>query len=302
MTRRIDLRLQYPAQYKEGFFMKKQTKIFLLLVAALCLLTACKKELESLEVYSLGESEEDNVTALDTILEPDEAMLYSIDAPTDKAVAEGLEISHTYHYRQMADPAILAAKYIAFLREEEQGLTLLDSENHRVLEDPDTDLLYGTVILGKTAAANEEAGKRIVRVVVGWSEYSLAVQVAYIKGSILAPVTPPKEEDPNDPNGQGGQSTPKPTSISEQVDYFTSLSPSQLGLEGEKMSDYIVYPGEGWVTVDDINCREIRVYQMDTRTATNVLVGTYYLSNDLTNVYQKNGEGQITKLQITNGD
>lgn len=281
--------------------MKKQTKIFFLLLAALCLLTACKKGVESLEVYSLGESEADNVTALDTILEPGEAMLYSIDAPTDQAVAEGLDISHTYHYRQMADPAILAAKYIAFLREEEQGLTLLDGENHRVLEDPDMDTLYGTVILGKAAADNEEAGKRIVRVVVGWSEYSMAVQIAYIKGSILAPVQPPKEEDPNNPNGQGGASAPKPTSISEQVDYFTSLNPSQLGLDGETMRDYVVYPGDGLVKVDDATCREIRVYQMDTKTATNVLMGTYYLSSDLTSVYQKNSEGQIEKLPIENG-
>lgn len=279
--------------------MKKQTTIFLLLLAALCLLAACKKEQESLEVYSLGESEEDSITALDTILEPNEAMLYSIDAPTDRAVAEGLELSHTYHYRQMVDPAALAAKYVAFLREEEQGLTLIDSENHRVLEEPDTDLLYGTVILAKAAAENEEAGRRIVRVVVGWSEYSLAVQVAYVKGSILAPVEPPKEEDPNDPDGSG-ESTPKPTSISEQVDYFSSLSPAQLGLEGENMADYMVFPGEGWVTVDGIDCREMRVYKMDMATATNVLVGTYYLSGDLSNVYQKNGEEAIVQLEITN--
>lgn len=281
--------------------MKKQTKVFLLLAAALCLLAACKKGVESPEVYSLGESEEDSVTALDVILEPGEAMLYSIDEPTDQAVEQGMEISRTYHYRQMADPAALAEKYISFLREDEQGLALLDSENHRVLEDPDMDLLYGTVTLGKTAAANEEAGKRIVRVIVGWSEYSLAVQVDYVSGSILAPVEPPAE-DTDDPDGQGSGSTPKPTSISEQVDYFSSLNPTQLGLEGEDMSEYMVFPGEGWVSVDDVTCREMRVYQMDTKTATNVLVGTYYLSSDLTNVYQKNDAGQITKLQIANGD
>ena len=282
--------------------MKKQTKILLLLVMALCLLTACKKDDAALEVYSLGESEEDSVTALDTILEPGEAMLYSVDAPTDRAVSEGLEISHTYHYRQMADPAILAAKYIAFLREEEQGLTLLDAENHRVLEDPDTDTLYGTVILGKTAAANEEAGKRIVRVVVGWSEYSMAVQVAYVNGSILAPVEPPKEENPDDPENPDSESAPKATSIAEQEQYFRSLSPQQLGLEGEDMSDYMVFPQEGWIKIDGNDCREIRVYSLDSKTATHVLVGTYFLSGDLTKVYQHTGEDQVTPLEIKNGD
>ena len=36
----------------------------------------------------------------------------SIDSPTDVAVTEGLDIHHTYHYRQMADPAELAGRYV----------------------------------------------------------------------------------------------------------------------------------------------------------------------------------------------
>jgi len=281
--------------------MKKQAKILMLLAVVLCLLTACKKE-EALEVYTLGGSEEDSVAALDTILEPDEAMLYSVDAPTDEAVAEGLEISHTYHYRQMADPAVLAAKYIAFLREEEQGLTLLDEENHKVEADPDTDTLYGAVILGKAAAATEDEVKRIVRVIVGWSEYSLAVQVAYTEGSILPPVQPPKE-DANDPEGNGGGNvTPQATNIAQQVEYFSSLSPSQLGLDGDSMSDYMVFPQEGWVKIDGVDCRQIRVYRLDSKTATHEVVGTYYLSSDLTRVYRNDGGGQLTQLEIKKGD
>ena len=65
--------------------MKKQTKVLLLAVLALCLLTACKKENAALEVYTLGESEADAVVALDTILEEDEAVLASIDAPTRRS-------------------------------------------------------------------------------------------------------------------------------------------------------------------------------------------------------------------------
>ena len=275
--------------------MKKQIKIFLLLLLAVCLLTACKKDDAPLEVYTLGESEEDSVAALDVILEEDEAILYSVDAPTDKAVAEGLEVSHTYHYRQMPDPAAMAARYIAFLREDAQGMTVIDGENHKVQEDPDTDLLYGTVILGKTAAANEEAGKRIVRVVVGWSEYALAVQVAYMQGSILPPVVVKEETEAN---GEPGESAPQGTGISEQVEYFYSLGPQQLGLEGENMSEYLAYPQQGWVTIDGISCREISVYHQNTQTATNVLMGTYYLSSDLTKVYKQNGEGQIVPVQI----
>lgn len=275
--------------------MKKQGKILLMVVLALCLLTACKKKDLSLETYSLGESEADNVVALDTILEEGEAILASIDAPTDQAVTEGLDIAHTYHYRQMHDPAALAARYIELLRTEEQGFVPIDGENRKLAEEPETDLLWGTVILGKAAAENEEAGRRILRVIVGWSEYAVAVQVAYVNGSILPPLVP-KEED------EKTEAAPKPTDIAEQVDYFTSLDPQQLGLEGSDMKEYMVFPQQGWVMVDDVSCREISVYRQDAQTATNVLVGTFYLSSDLTQIFKRTGDDQIISLQINTGD
>ncbi len=275
--------------------MKKQTKVLLLAVLALCLLTACKKENAALEVYTLGESEADAVVALDTILEEDEAVLASIDAPTDQAVTEGLEIHHTYHYRKMHDPAVLAARYIALLREEEQGFAVIDGENRKILEEPDTDLLWGTVILGKAAAENEEAGRRILRVIVGWSEYAVAVQVAYVNGSILPPIVEKEEEEKT-------EAAPKPTDIAQQVEYFTSLNPQALGLEGDDMKAYMVFPQQGWVMIDDISCREISVYRQDAQTATNVLAGTFYLSSDLTHIYKKSDNEQIIPLQVSTGD
>lgn len=274
--------------------MKKQTKVLLLAVLALCLLTACKKENAALEVYTLGESEADAVVALDTILEEDEAVLASIDAPTDQAVTEGLEIHHTYHYRKMHDPAALAARYIALLREEEQGFAVIDGENRKILEEPDTDLLWGTVILGKAAAENEEAGRRILRVIVGWSEYAVAVQVAYVNGSILPPIVEKEEEKT--------EAAPKPTDIAQQVEYFTSLNPQALGLEGDDMKAYMVFPQQGWVMIDDVSCREISVYRQDAQTATNVLAGTFYLSSDLTHIYKKSDNEQIIPLQVSTGD
>lgn len=275
--------------------MKKQTKVLLLAVLALCLLTACKKENAALEVYTLGESEADAVVALDTILEEDEAVLASIDAPTDQAVTEGLEIHHTYHYRKMHDPAALAARYIALLREEEQGFAVIDGENRKILEEPDTDLLWGTVILGKAAAENEEAGRRILRVIVGWSEYAVAVQVAYVNGSILPPIVEKEEEEKT-------EAAPKPTDIAQQVEYFTSLNPQALGLEGDDMKAYMVFPQQGWVMIDDVSCREISVYRQDAQTATNVLAGTFYLSSDLTHIYKKSDNEQIIPLQVSTAE
>lgn len=270
--------------------MKKQTKLLLLVLAVLCLLTACKKKDETLKVYSLGENEADNVVALDSILTEGEAILASIDAPTDVAVAERLDVSHTYHYRKMDDPALLAERYITVLRDSEQGFVPIDTENRKTVDEPVTNTLAGNVILGKAAAATTESGgSRILRVVVGWSEYAVAVQVAYVDGRIQSA---PKQEKPKE------EEESRPTSISEQSDYFNSLDPRKLGLEGDDMQDYRVYPQQGWVLVNDTYCREMRVYLEDIQTATNVYMGSFYLSSDMSQVYQKNSDGQIILLDI----
>ena len=272
--------------------MKKKAKILLMLLTALCLLSACKKEEGDLEVYSLGESEEDAVVALDSILDEGEAMLASIDAPTDAAIAEKLDVSHTYHYRKMEDPAALAERYIKVLMGTEQGFEVIDAENHRVTDPPVPDVLAGEVILGKAAVATtEDGGSRILRVVVGWSEYAVAVQVSYMDGRILSPVKPEEPE-------KNEEEEAPPTSISEQKDYFYTLDPRKLGLEGDDMNDYQVYPKQGWVLIDDISCREMSVYLEDVRTATNTYMGSFYLSSDMKSVFQKTADGQIVKLNL----
>lgn len=274
--------------------MKKQTKVFLLILAALCLFTACKKGPETLETYSLEEGSEDTVVALDTILEEGEAILASIDSPTDVAVTEGLDLHHTYHYRKMHDPAEVAGRYIELLMNEENGFSPIDGENHRLVDPPVTDTLIGTVALAKTGAESAEGGRRILRVLVGWSEYAVAVQVAYIDGSILPPVV---EEEDKDQDGAGGGGS-RATSMKEQTEYFNSLDPRKLGLEGESMLDYMIYPQPAWVKVDDVECREIMVYSMDPQTAVNQVVGTFYLSGDLTQVFKMTDDGQIIPVQI----
>ena len=270
--------------------MNKKIKIFLLILGALTLLTACGKKEETLEAYVLTEGSEDVVVALDSILGEGEAILSSVDAPTDIAIEEGLDVSHTYHYRQMEDPAELAGRYAKVLMGGEQGFKALDEENHLLTEEPVADTLIGEIILGKAATAeSEDGGSRFVRVVVGWSEYSVAVQVAYMSGRMLPPVDDEKVKE---------EEETKPSAVSEQLDYFNSLNPSQLGLDGDDMSDYMVYPQQAWVLVDGISCRELRVYLQDAKNATNVIVGTFYLSSDMSHVYKKNADGQIVPVSV----
>ena len=178
------------------------------------------------------------------------------------------------------------------LRGEEQGFQVIDRENRRVEEEPVTDVLAGEVFLGKAAVATtEEGGSRILRVVVGWSEYAVAVQVAYIDGKILPPLKAEEESDEEN-NAQGA------TGLSDQLSYFNDLAPEKLGLDGDSMSEYMTFPQQGWVMVDDIRCRKLNVYRLDEQTAINVFVGTFYLSSDLNQLYKETGDGQVTLLQV----
>ena len=196
---------------------------------------------------------------------------------------------------QIAERERVAAEKAERERLEAEAAAQREAESKTPEEEPDTDLLWGTVILGKAAAENEEAGRRILRVIVGWSEYAVAVQVAYVNGSILPPIVEKEEEEKT-------EAAPKPTDIAQQVEYFTSLNPQALGLEGDDMKAYMVFPQQGWVMIDDVSCREISVYRQDAQTATNVLAGTFYLSSDLTHIYKKSDNEQIIPLQVSTGD
>lgn len=269
--------------------MKRLIKFLLIAGTALCLLTACNKE-TALEVYTLDDSGE-SVVALDSILAEGEAMLASIDAPTDEAAQAGLSLSHTYHYRQMEDPTALAVRYINVLRTE-QGFEPVDDQNRQLAEEPDLDTLSGSMILARKIETSDST-RKLFRVIVGWSEYAVAVQVAQVDGRILPPPEP--EEDSSDAAAGGGVS--QATSMVEQLDYFNGLNPEKLGLVGSDMNDYTVYPQQGWVLVDGISCREIMVYSTDAVDGTNVYMGTYFLSSDLEHMYKKESAGNIVAIE-----
>lgn len=269
--------------------MKRLTKFLLAAGAALCLLTACGGD-APLEVYTLEEGGE-TVVALDSILNEGEAMMTSIDAPTDEAAQAGLELSHTYHYRQMEDPAALAARYIGVLRAEEQGFTAVDEKNQELAEEPDLEMLAGSVILARKVETSDDT-RQILRVIVGWSEYAVAIQVAQVEGRILPPPEPETEKE------DGAVSSSQPTSRMEQLEYFNTLNPEKLGLAGSDMSEYRVYPQQGWVLVDGISCREIMVYQEDGEGGDNVYMGTFFLSSDLEHMYKKESAGNLVPVDF----
>ena len=120
----------------------------------------------------------------------------------------------------------------------------------------------------------EGESKKILQVVVAWSEFSLAIQTSHQEGTIL----PPLEEEKEEPA--------QPKALTEQLEYFNGLNPEELGLEGDDMHDYTVYPKTGWVLVDSFSCRELNIYLEDALNGTNVFMGTFYLSSDLQRLWR----------------
>lgn len=265
--------------------MRKKVGIFLAAALMLALLTACGGKTEQAPaVYAVGE---DEVVSLDSIIDEGEALLTSVDAPTEAAVEAGVE-SYTYRYGQMEDPALMAAEYIGVLRGAEQGFKVTDLENRMLADEPELETLTGTVVLEKMSAAEPAEGesKKIFQVIVAWSEFSLAIQVSHQEGSIL----PPLEEEKEEPA--------QPKALTEQLEYFNGLNPEKLGLEGDDMHDYTVYPKTGWVLVDSFSCRELNIYLEDALKGTNVYMGTFYLSSDLQHLYKRVDERTITRIEL----
>ena len=90
----------------------------------------------------------------------------------------------------------------------------------------------------------------------------------------------------------------RPTALSEQMDFFNSLEPRDIGLEGDNMGDYTVYPKQGWVLVDSFSCRELNIYLEDALDGTNVFMGTFYLSSDLQHLYKRMDDNSIVQMEL----
>lgn len=266
--------------------MRRKISFFLAAVLLLNLFTACGGKTEEAPAsYVLGD---DQTVSLDSIMAEGAALLAGVESPTEAAIAAGEE-EYVYRYRKSDDPAKLAEEYIHALRGGEQGFSMIDAENRRLAEDPNLETLTGSVTLAKKSATEPAEGEspKMFQVIVTWSEFDLSIRLAHEEGSVLPPPEKEKKDEP-----------PKATAMMEQLEFFNSLEPRDIGLEGDNMADYMIYPKEGWVLVDSFSCRELTVYLEDVRDGTNVFMGTYYLSSDLQHLYQKTSSGSIVSIDL----
>lgn len=116
--------------------------------------------------------------------------------------------------------------------------------------------------------------KWLVTVQIDWRAGNCVVTVDQKEGSITSP------------KKKAAASGAKSMSLFEAVDYFKSLSPGALGLEGASMDAYQVQIPDGVVMVDDRPCMQLRVYDVNTPEGTNDIKGNFLMTNDGAHLYR----------------
>lgn len=270
--------------------MKKYIRFSLLCAVLLCCLFSGCKKVDAPIAYEL---EGNTIPSLDTLIEDGSGKLVKIDEPT----SEHPEL-YVFHYEEIEDPATLVTTYYEQLTSEEYQFVPTD-ENHQQLSEPPTmDGVSGDIILERTSE-NQET--RIFQLRLNWTEENLCtVQLCCTDGEIKPPEPTSNGGSSGSASSNGGseEEAPETTTMVDQLNHMYTYTPNELGLEGEDMHAYTIFPVEGIMSVDHISCRQFNVYQRREPENTNVIAGIYLLTLDLNHVYQLHTDTDtVTLLQ-----
>lgn len=128
----------------------------------------------------------------------------------------------------------------------------------------------------------EEPPGMVLMVKMEWSEGQCKVTADQVEGKVTS--RPSSQQTPG--GGGMGQHAAK--------DYLESLTPGQLGLEGESMEDYEVMIVDGIVLVNDEPCTRLNIYDKDM-----VIMGSYLIARDGQHMYLLDPlDGGVTELDM----
>lgn len=216
---------------------------------------------KGLESYTVGE---DTVASLDTFLEEGEGELIANRGP-GKVRNEDDEVEEKYTYiYEITAPAEVMNRYLDLMLGDE-GFVLAD-ETYLVNEErPELEDAEGALMLVR----NSVVEGHLFQLVIGWSQANdnLAVRVSAPEAALHYP-EPEREPDV--------------TSVSDHMEQIRSMTPAQLGLPGDSMDEYTIFPVDGMVKVNKQDCRRFNLYERGT---TGTIAGTYLLSVDGQHMY-----------------
>ena len=233
---------------------------------------------KGVEAYTVGE---DTVPSLDTILEEGDGALIALRSPGKSKgdSSTGIDMRYTYIY-ELNSFADVMNRYKDLLMSSEHGFVITD-ETYLVQEEvPELQDAEGVLIFVRKAAVAEgetEETPHLFQLVIGWSQSSanLAVRVSSPEGKISYPK---KEEE-------GKANLSEPSSVSMQMEQLRGMEPAHLGLPGNSMEEYTIFPVDGFVKVNQQDCRRFNVYDKDNPGS---IAGTYFFSVDQQHIYVLN--------------
>lgn len=124
----------------------------------------------------------------------------------------------------------------------------------------------------------ELEGQFLTSLRIEWDEESIRITPAMIEGAIVIP--PP----------------PEPMTLVEAVDHMYSLPPELLGLEGDSMEPYMVFPIDGSVMIDGAPAMRMYVYSKS-ESGSNVYEGQYLLSNGGHRIFKVQDDGSLQEIE-----
>lgn len=281
-AKEIDEELEEGKKGKKG---KKKGKRKILLLIPIVLLAAAaavfflrgrggteeEKEkddtVEPPQVYTMGENE---ILALPVIGEG-----VVVHHPEAEEAAEGEDpiTAETYIYEGFVNVGELFAGYAGLLTAEDMGFVYVD-DTMTVAQEPDFEEESGSAILAK--AAPEE--NMLLSVRLEWTAEQGTVITDYPAGTIKQPRA-------------------ETLSLVEAEDFLRAMEPSALGLTGDSMAEYRIYPLAGSVLVDGRPCIHVSVYSVDEASGANEVAGEYFIAADQSHIYQRDTiSGRVSEV------
>lgn len=173
------------------------------------------------------------------------------EEPETEIYGTGDAVTRTY--TQFSDPKQVVSDYVALMTGE-QGFQVV-TETLLPQSPPSEYGAEGEIYLGRVT----EEGDKTVLFELAWSPESCIV----ISSLIPAPIP---------------ENTIEVMGVTETLTYMESLSPSDLGLEGDSMDAYEVYAQDSVVMVNGLRCMQLDVYSQGGEQGGNALEGSFLMS------------------------
>lgn len=243
----------------------------LLAAAILLSMAACgKKDGDGEEVEGEGEAAEET-SALIGEYPFGELTVPGLTSASSRAA---VTVENVYTYTGLSSSGGDVRSYVSLMKDAANGFTVVDKD-FVISDEPEYDDA-GSVLLAKAAAAGEgeNAESRLMLIDIKWAEDSCVIVTRQAEGVISQP--------------------PEPITMREAQQRLESMTPAELGLEGESMDEYEVFTFDGAVVVDGCACVRMNVYSFNESTQ---FMGCYLMSLDGRHLYKMDMATQeITEL------